>query len=169
MKEFLEAFIHRIRSPIFGYFSLAFFIFNWKGLLFIIVSSESPVVRIRYFEEITSSATIFWYPLISAVFMAIIYPWVNLIFIKIGSFPEKIRNNIYAETEHSRLMKKLDYEKLRNKIFAEQERQIIEKSKRDEEIDSISDPSRRENVKAKILELRKKHFQSNDIELAIDG
>lgn len=165
MKEFVEAINTRAKSPVFGYFVIAFFSWNWQAILFVVVSNASPLVRIEYFEKNVTILSTLVYPTIFSFFMGLFYPWLNLLFIKLESFPARIRNSIYAETEHSHLLRRLQLQRIRGDIRAEKENQLIDETKRDEEIEQIGDALLRNNLKKKISSLRRKEPETNNLEL----
>lgn len=165
MRELFEAITLRLRSPIFGYYVLASAALNWKPLFYLIVSIKDPIDRIKYFEEHTNLDSILWHPLLLAAIFAVAYPWVQLILLKIVQIPTRLRNNIHAENEHSHLQKKLELERLRGKLVAEEEMQLIERAKRDEKVEEVVDPNRKEDLRRRLNQLRQEKYGSKNLEL----
>ncbi len=163
MKEIIEAFVARIKSPVFGYFILAWMAINWKPL-FILFFDNNPVnKRIELFQELSSIYTLGVIPLGVAVVLSILYPWINYVFLWICRIPTDLRNSIQAESEHKLLLKKQELEEARRLVLATKERDLIDRAKRDEEIESISDETTKEQLKDEITKLRKLLDSSNDL------
>ncbi len=154
MKEILEAISIRIKSPVFGYFILSFTAINWKPLFFLIADNSNATERIAFFDQHTNYYSLLIYPLIFSVIAAILYPWINYVFLWISRTPSYLRNSIFAEAEHRALMIKKNYEELRNSHFSMKENELIGQAKRDEEILNIENQELRENLQKQIDELR---------------
>lgn len=154
MKELIEAFHARIKSPVFGYFVFAWLLINWKAIFYLFFDSGTVKERIQIFENLTDYYTSFLYPLSTGVAAAVIAPWINYLFLRICSKPTDLRNTIQAESEHRLLLKKQELEETRSKVLATKERDLIERAKRDEEIQSISDEATKEELQKQIDKLR---------------
>ena len=165
MREIIEALTLRIRSPIFGYFVFAFFTLNWKPVFFLLVSNEDPLVRIEYFEKNSTLASTVWWPVLIAPVLGLLYPWLQLAVLKLIQLPTRLRNEIFAENEHSHLSKKLELERLRGELTAEKERQLIDRSKRDQEVDELTDDNLKQDLKAELHELRRGRYGDKDMPL----
>ncbi len=155
MNEIFEAFATRIKSPLFGYTVFALFIINWKSLIYVIASKETIIERFVYFDSNTSYYSLLVWPLLIAICGAIIYPWINYIFLLACKKPTELRNNIQASSEHVLLVQKQDFEEMRAALLADKERELIERAKRDEQIEEIENEDTKEGVKEEIKKLRK--------------
>lgn len=163
MKEIIEAFAARIKSPVFGYFILAWLAINWKPLFFLFFDLNQIDERIELFEKLTSIYTLAVLPFVVAAVAAVLYPWVNYTFLWICRKPTDLRNSIQAESEHKLLLKKKQLEETRSLILATRERELIDRAKRDEEIKSISDKNTKESLQNQIDHLRKELDIQNDL------
>lgn len=154
MKEILEAFGTRIKSPLFGYAVIAFVAINWRPLFYLIVADETAIERISYFENNTTYYSLFLLPIFIAAIGAILYPWLNYVFLYLCKKPTDLRNSVQALSEHTLLLKKQELEEARSTLLAKKERELIERAKRDEELESIEDSDAKERIKFEIEKLR---------------
>jgi len=107
MKEILQALESRIKSPVIGYFTLAILIFNWQEFFFLFADKGSAADHITYFIENSSSSSLFWYPVLSAITYTLVYPWISLVFLHTCSKPTDLKNNLQATSEHRLLVEKI--------------------------------------------------------------
>lgn len=154
MKEIFEALASRIKSPVFGYFLLAWVVINWKPLFYLFFDDNPASQRVAIFEKLTSTYSMALLPLIFAVAAAVIYPWINCCFLMICRMPTDVANSIQAVSEHKLIIKKQQLEKARSFAVATREEELIERAKRDEVIASISDEDAKERLQNEISELR---------------
>lgn len=159
MKEIFEAIGSRIKSPLFGYVMIAFIAINWRSLFYLIASDVTAIERIKYFEENTTVNSLIFLPVIFAAFGAIIYPWINAIFLYLCKKPTELRNSIQALSEHSLLIKKQELEEVRSELLKKREQELIDRAKRDEELESLEDTETKEKIKDEIERLRKEKDQ----------
>lgn len=158
MKEILEAFGTRIRSPFFGYFSLSFFSLNWKAILILTMSNKSVNDRINEFEQMTSVGSLLWYPIALAILISITYPWVQYVFLLLASKPTNLKNILQSKSEHILLSKKKEFEQERLQLLSIQEEAVINQVKRDKIVEEIEDEDIKDNVKKKLESLREESF-----------
>ena len=97
MKEFLQSIFkstaERIRNPFVGSFMTSWILFNWKPILFIVLSSQKIEDKIRYVEkEYTNYLLIIWFPLAAAIFYILVLPYLNLLFDEILKYSLLKRN-----------------------------------------------------------------------------
>ncbi|WP_114829132.1 hypothetical protein [Vibrio cholerae] len=154
MKEILQALEVRIRSPFMGYFTLCFFAFNWKTLFYLLVSSEAPTERIKFFDEYTDAWTLFYGPALLGALITVIYPWLSVSFVYLCEKPTKFRNSMQANSEHALLVQKQRLQEERKRMLANAENQLIEQAERDQKVENISDAELKQKVKHEISELR---------------
>jgi len=155
MKEIIEALNSRVRSPLFGYFVLAFIFINWRALLLLWLADEDIEMRIELFCFYTNYSSLLLYPALFAVFGAVAYPWINLFFLRLAHKPAIHKNSLQITTDHERLMQQTKLESLRNNMFAKKEEGLIEQAKRDQEVQSIEDDKLRKRLEKEIESLRK--------------
>ena len=156
MKEIFDAFAARVKSPVFGYFFFALVAVNWKALFLLFASESPPLERVTEFENLTSIATLFFYPFIISSLVAIIYPWINYAFLYISKKPTNLRNLIQAQAEHALLVKKQELEEERMRLSSTKEKALIDQATRDKEIEEIDNIAVREKLKSEIESLRSK-------------
>lgn len=154
IKEIFEALITRVRSPLFGYFSLSFFVTNWKAIFYLLFADVDLISCFEYFEANTYINSLLWIPLGISILVALVYPWIQYVFIYATSFPINRRNKINAKAESDLLLVKIDLENKRNELIRQKELQIIEKAKIDESIENIGSEEAREKVKKEIQSIR---------------
>lgn len=99
LKETLDAWLARVKSPVLGFIVLAFIVVNWKPLWFLVFTDESGYTKITYFEQHTTPMTLYWLPLIIGLIGAILTPWVDLFGVLIARFPILIRRQIQGAHE----------------------------------------------------------------------
>ena len=154
MKEIFEAFNSRLKSPVFGYFILAFFAYNWKVIFYLLVSGSEVTDRFKYFDNNTSTNSLLTYPLIVGIIGALLYPWINLFFIWMIRRPIERRQVINLISKNNILIREKEFEESRAKLLATKERELINRAKRDEEIKSLPDEKLRDELQKQIEELR---------------
>lgn len=154
MKEIFEALEARIKSPVMGYFALTFIAINWQPLFYLIVENKGAIDRIEYFAANTDWKSLIFYPATTSSLIAIIYPWINYIFLYLCVKPTEMRNSLQAQSEHKLLIKKKELEELRSEMMSSAERELIERAQRDVELESIENEEVKEKVKSEIEQLR---------------
>jgi hypothetical protein len=154
MKEIFEVLEARIKSPVLGYFALTFMAINWQPLFYLIVESKGAIDRIEYFVANTDWKSLILYPAITSSLIAIIYPWINYIFLYLCIKPTEMKNALQAQSEHTLLIKKKQLEELRSEMLSSAERKLIERAQRDQELESIENEEVKEQLKAEIEQLR---------------
>ena len=154
MKEIIQALESRIKSPLSGYFAIAFMLCNWRELFFLLADKGTAIERIEYFTNNTSHETLLWYPLLVSIIYTLAYPWLNLAFLYLCRKPTDLRNTLQANSEHKLLVEKNKLESLRSEYLATAEKSLIDQAKRDLEIERIEDESIKQNVQSSIDSLR---------------
>ena len=155
MKEIFEAFVARIKSPVFGYFILSWVAFNWRPLFYLFFSDATVDDRFGHFDKLTNSFSLVIFPIVVASLIAVIYPWINYAFLYLCKKPIDLRNYLQAESEHKLLMKKKHLEEARSVFLATKEKDLIDRAKRDEEVQAITDEETKEKLQKEIETLRK--------------
>ena len=155
MKDLIEEIDSRIKNPLFGYFIFSALAFNWKQLFYLIVHNGTVDDRIAHFNNGTNSWSLFILPFFLASAYSILYPWLQYVFIFFGTKPTELQNYLQAQSEHKLLIKKQELEKARSKLLEEAEKELINRAKRDAELENIEDISVREKLQSEIDNLRK--------------
>lgn len=154
LSEIFEAWTNRIRSPLFGYFSLSFAALNWREILYLLVSDSEIQERIEYFDLHTCADSLFWHPLGISVVAALAYPWVQYVFIWATSSPNTRRNIVNARAESKLLIEKLRLEDLRNELRIKMEQAAIDRAKTDENVEGIKDNDARKRARDEVRAIR---------------
>lgn len=161
IKEIIESMGTRIRSPLFGYYFFLFLTINWKPIFYVLMSDTKVTERISYFENATSIYSLLIVPIILAAIGAVAYPWINYYFLNLCKKPTELRNNIQAQSEHALIQKKQELEKIRNELLSVKETELIDRAKRDQELDEITDNNLKIKLKSEIEKLRKERDSFN--------
>ena len=149
MKDIIEAFNTRVKSPIFGYFIFSWLFFNWKPLALLFFDKALLTERISTFEVSTTIYTLLFLPIVSAVFIAIVSPWVGYVFLWVAQKPTDLKNLIQAKSEHNNLFEK---QRLENKRLEEQAVLIDKVKETEKEISSIKDEKLKEKMKGMLIQ-----------------
>jgi len=155
MNELLESINARIKSPVLGYYTVSFAIFNWKPLFYLCFQNEGALERFAYFDMSTTWWSLVIGPVLFATLLAVSYPWVNYIFLKLAAKPTNLHNSLQAESEHGLLLKKQELEDARAKLLSARESELVARAKRDDELNQIEDEDVRNKLKEDIDRLRK--------------
>ena len=150
MKEIYEAVESRIKSPFIGYFLISLGYLNWKPIYYLFASKLTALERVAYFEVNTSWLTLLVYPLI----FTLAYPWLSLIISLLSTKPLDLKNNIQAQSEHSLLIKRQELEEIRAQMMSTAEQEIIDRAKREEELENIDNENLKEKAQSEIEKLR---------------
>jgi hypothetical protein len=154
MKEIIDEIDSRIKSQFFGYFILSFLAVNWEEVLYLIVDNSNISTRINHFHNGTDAYSLILYPVLLASTYSIVYPWIQYLFMFFSSKPTDLKNTLHAKSEHKFLIKKHELENTRNELLSSAENELIERAKRDVELNKIEDENVKEYLKNEINELR---------------
>lgn len=154
LSEIFEAWTTRIRSPLFGYYSLAFTAINWREILYLAMSDTDIQERINFFDQNTGIESLFCFPIAFAVLASLLYPWVQLGLIRATSFPNIKRNIVNAKAESDLLAEKVRLEENRNKIRLNMEQDAINRAKTEENLEDIKDDAARKRARDEINAIR---------------
>jgi hypothetical protein len=154
MKDLIDEIDSRIKSPLFGYFILSSIAINWEELFYLSIHNGSVPDRIDYFNNGTDLWSLFIYPLVLASVYSILYPWLQFIFVFFGTKPTELQNNLQAQSEHRLIIEKQKLEKARSELLEDAEIELIDRAKRDVELDDIEDTDVREKLQLEIESLR---------------
>ena len=162
MKELIDALESRVKSPLLGYFFLALFVINWRPIFYLIFENAPILERIKYFDSNSSSVSLLVWPLVFTAIVTVAYPWVRYSLVFLSIKPTELINLLQAQIEHKLLLKKKELEELRSKILSHAERELIERAKRDGELDEIEDEQIRDKLKSELDQLRKYRDSKED-------
>lgn len=155
MNDFVDAINSRLKSPYFGYAILAFLAFNWRGIFLLLTSNAAPIERLELFESETSYWTLAVLPLVVGALVAASTQWLKYLFLLIARKPLELIDNSNLEAEHKKFIRQAELEKVRSDLAAKRESELIERAKRDESIDELSDESKKRTLQAEIDKIRK--------------
>ncbi|WP_295515650.1 hypothetical protein [uncultured Stenotrophomonas sp.] len=156
MNDILDAVSARIKAPWFGYAVLAFIAFNWRGIFLLATTEGAPLARLAAFDAATSHWTLFGWPLAVGVLATVATPWTRFLFAWLAKKPFGHIDDLQLESEHRRTVRKTELERSRSALLATQEAEIIERAKRDAEVQKISDADVKERAEAQLEALRQK-------------
>ena len=116
----LQALQERMRTPWIGSILIAFLLWNWQPLLFLLASDTALLTRFTYFKIHTGWCSLFFGPIATGLVFAALKPWISLGMDWLGA--EAIhRSRLHADRlAAERQSKKLEQQK----NLAKQERQI---------------------------------------------
>lgn len=104
MKELLQTFFktteERLKNPFIGTFITSWLLFNWKAIVFFVLSSKDVEERITYIEcNFSDIWFVLIFPLSSCVFYVLILPYLNLAIDSLLRYSNNKRNLILIENQ----------------------------------------------------------------------
>lgn len=160
MKDLFEAINTRIKEPYWGFLVLSFLAFNWKGLFLLCFSIGTAQQKIALFEAETNFWSLIVFPVVTALFILLITPWLKVLFGWMSRLAYEKLNSQELDREHKYLAEKNKLEKERAKELANKENELIDQAKRDVDIENIENENVKDSLKREIEQLRK---ERNDI------
>ena len=115
-----------MRTPWIGSILIAFLLWNWQPLLFLIASDTALLTRFTYFEIHTGWCSLFAYPIATGLVFAAAKPWISLVMDWLGAWAihrSRLRANRLAE---DRSFKRLNLQAASMKKKAEIENEIVD-------------------------------------------
>lgn len=154
MNDLIEALKNRLSSPVFGYFGLALLAFNWQGFFFLFVQDGDALTRIHFFEEHTNFQSLVILPLSFSLGFSVLYPWLFLVVTWMTAKPIELKDMVQASSEHKLLLQRKRLEEARSNLLVNAERELIERAKRDQELDKLESEELRGRLKSELELLR---------------
>lgn len=154
MKDLFDAINTRVKEPYWGFFLLSFLAFNWRGLFLLFLASGTAQDRIALFDLQTNLWSLLVCPISMSLLIILITAWLKVCFGKITRIPYEILNTQELNREHKYISEKTKLEDSRAQAIANKEIKLIEKARRDEDIESINNQNVKENLKREIEEVR---------------
>lgn len=152
MKQIVEAWSERLRSPFLGSIALSFVVINWKVLFYLFFADEPVHARILYFEENTSRDCLVWYPLAFGISFALLSPWLTLIGAWFARKPKDWIHYLQDDASRDRRIReysrKAEEEAAMAKYEAEQEQRKIDRAKRLDEAKKVDDAGLEEEIRS---------------------
>ena len=122
----LQAFQERMRTPWIGNILIAFLLWNWQPLLFLVASDTALLTRFNYFEIHTDWRSLFAYPIATGFVFAALKPWISLGMDWLGAWAIH-RSKLHADRlAEDRSFKRLDLQAASLKKKAEIENEIVD-------------------------------------------
>ena len=124
----LQAFQERMRTPWIGSILIAFLLWNWQPLLFLVASDTALLTRFTYFESHTGWCSLFVGPVIAGFLFAAAKPWISLGMDWLGAWAihrSRLRADRLAEDRRS---KRLDLQAKSLKEEDEIENEVIDQA-----------------------------------------
>ncbi|HFI3415036.1 TPA: hypothetical protein ACGP5O_001428 [Escherichia coli] len=169
LKEYLSSTVNtaaqRVRNPVFGAFALSWCAFNWKSILYLLISDSSIIDKITYISSNSSWKTVLAFPCVSAIILCGGMPWINNVISKWQAKPldnyDSIENHrkakrIHRATRLQRLKAKHDVTYDKVKTGAEKDIQAMKERITESQARMGELTSERDRLSDKVLELNKK-------------
>ncbi|EJR3400649.1 hypothetical protein [Escherichia coli] len=169
LKEYLSSTVNtaaqRVRNPVFGAFALSWCAFNWKSILYLLLSDSSIIDKITYISSNSSWKTVLAFPCFSAIILCGGMPWINNVISKWQAKPldnyDSIENHrkakrIHRATRLQRLKAKHDVTYDKVKTGAEKDIQAMKERITESQARMGELTSERDRLSDKVLELNKK-------------
>ncbi|HDW3194543.1 hypothetical protein KEQ43_06460 [Escherichia coli] len=169
LKEYLSSTVNtaaqRVRNPVFGAFALSWCAFNWKSILYLLLSDSSIIDKITYISSNSSWKTVLAFPCVSAIILCGGMPWINNVISKWQAKPldnyDSIENHrkakrIHRATRLQRLKAKHDVTYDKVKTGAEKDIQAMKERITESQARMGELTAERDRLSDKVLELNKK-------------
>ncbi|HDC4218678.1 TPA: hypothetical protein OR380_001359 [Escherichia coli] len=169
LKEYLSSTVNtaaqRVRNPVFGAFALSWCAFNWKSILYLLLSDSSIIDKITYISSNSSWKTVLAFPCVSAIILCGGMSWINNVISKWQAKPldnyDSIENHrkakrIHRATRLQRLKAKHDVTYDKVKTGAEKDIQAMKERITESQARMGELTSERDRLSDKVLELNKK-------------
>jgi len=150
----MEAMLSRVRSPLLGSVLIAFTIINWKAIFFVVFSASTAVEKFEFFDQQTTVWTLLYAPIAVGLVLGLASPWISLFGAWAASQPVQQQRILTDRLASERLFQRAKLAKARELEQTVLEETLIDRAKRDQEIDSIDDVNRREQVRNQITSSR---------------
>ena len=154
MQDVIDTVSERFKSRYFGYVVLAFFGLNWRAIFLLSFTEGTPSERLDAFDCESSFLSLFILPLFIAALVSGISPWIRWVFLWLSKRPIELIDTMEIERESERLRFKEEAEQRRASLAASREQELIDRAKRDDEIESILDEEKQEILREQIRAVR---------------
>lgn len=154
MNDFVDAVKTRLNSPVLGFFGLALLAFNWQAFFFLVVQEGDALTRIQFFEQHTSTSSLVVWPLSFSLVFSVLYPWLLFLVIWITARPNELKEMVQATSEHKVLVRRKQLEEARSNLLAHAEQELIERAKRDQELDQLQNEDLKQKLRQELEQLR---------------
>lgn len=162
MNDLAEALKERIKAPYFGYCFLAFIFINWRAFYILIKTKGLPLERLAAFDAATTDAKLMVWPFVVGGVVFLVRPWVEFFSEYLSIKPKDSVVRLRLKSESDRIIAQSEIEAARLRLLAQKEMDLIERAKRDEEIDRIEDEEIKKELKMGVNEVRARVENVND-------
>lgn len=162
MNDVLEAVSARIKAPYFGYVFLAFIAINWRAIFVLTVSDGTPQERLAAFDIETSFFSLLVAPLLAGAVLLLTSPWLRYGVALISKTPHHLFDLIQLDSDHRKTLRKTELEQSRTEFFANKETELIDRAKRDKEIEGIEDEGLKARLALQIESLRRERDELSE-------
>ena len=159
MKDLLDAINTRVKEQYWGFFLISFVAFNWRALFLLCFTNGTAQARLDIFDVNTSFANLFVYPILVALAITLLTPWLKVLFGSVSRLAYEKLNSQELVREHRYITEKNKLEKERAIELANKEEELIDQAKRDVDINQIADEETRNKLKMEIEKLRQERNQ----------
>lgn len=180
LKEYLSSTVNtaaqRVSNPVFGAFALSWCAFNWKSILYLLLSDSSIIDKITYISSNSSWKTVLAFPCVSVIILCGGLPWVNNVISKWQAKPldnsDSIENHrkakrIHRATRLQRLQAKHDVTYDKVKTGAEKDIQAMKERITESQARMGELTAEKDKLSDKVLELNKKLATTESIAAAL--
>lgn len=158
----------RIKSPLFGSFSIAWLIFNWKAVLTVLLSDYPIELRIEnVYADYYYVGQLLWYPLAASLLYVLGFPYINHIFDLLLNRYINLKNDLNNKREIARLDAQKDLI-IKNIEVEEQKAEYKKRVSTNQEIKKLNDTIKEQeeklikiNMEHTALRIRNKELTEN--------
>lgn len=141
LKEAVEAWLQRVRSPILGYSLLAALAMNWKPLWALVFADIDVFSRFLYFDLRTDVCTLFVWPVVIGSVTDALTPWIGLVGIYVVRLPSKLQRELQrdarVEQEIYLLSTQAKIEDAKAQVERAREERTLAEAKRTQEAEKL--------------------------------
>ena len=170
LKEYIDAWSSRLRSPIAGSILVSFLVINWKPLYYLLFSEYPAAVRIGFFELNTDSTSLILKPVFFGILLAVGLPWINLVGAVISRLPIRLAKYLIVDEAMKSRIHKLEleshFEDEQAKLKAAKEIGAIEDERRLILAEDVGGKDLKERI---ILERAASEISINDSKFDLDA
>ena len=169
LKDTTDSLLQRARSPIAGSVVFAFFVINWRPVWYLFFADEPAAIKLRFFDLNSSWKTLYFWPIIVGVLIAIAAPWIKLIGVWLALRPTSILGRMRFDRKHEDQIYQNNRlaaaEEAAANLEAAKERRVIDAAKRLEEAGDVANPE----VVDKLIEERNKGAEAKVEKITISS
>lgn len=143
LKDLVEAFSQRIRSPIVGSIAIVFVLANWKPIWYLLFAERPVRQKFRYFDASTDTISLYCIPIGVGVVYAFGLPWVKWAGAWIAQKPHAMLYDLQDGQASARRIKGYERatieEKAKANLDAARETALLEAAKRRQQASELGE------------------------------